>query len=284
MSGIPTASDASDGLIRVHSAGVELTLRLRGSGPPVVLLHGTSANFAVWEPIADALAGQAEVVSLDQRGHGRSGKPRTGYDAVSFADDVVAVLDALDIERAVVVGHSLGARNAWVAAARHPDRVRGVLAVDYVPFVEKPVLDALQVRVAGGDRVFASLSEIEDYLRNRYPRMPVDAISRRARWGYEQSESAGWKPLAPAFAMDAVVEGLRKAWDAEFAAVRAPLTCLKGRASAIVSDQAWARAMALRPDARWVVVDGADHYVPEERPEVVVDEIRMMLAGDDTPT
>ena len=73
---------------------------------------------------------------------------------------------------AVVVGHSLGARNAWVFAAEHPDAVLGVVAVDYTPFIEGEVLDTLERRVAAGDRRFADVAEIESYLAKRYPRMP----------------------------------------------------------------------------------------------------------------
>jgi len=84
-------------------------------------------------------------------------------------------------------------------------------------------------------------------------------------------------PLAPASAMDELVEGLRTPWDEEFRAVRAPMSCLRGVDSAIVSAQAWERARRDRPDARWVVIGDADHYVPEEHPELVAEELNRVL-------
>lgn len=269
--------EAPDGLYRTRGADVELVFRISGEGTPVVLLHGTSANHAVWQPIADSLSECATVISLDQRGHGRSGKPPSGYDGKSFADDVVTVLDALELNRAVIAGHSLGARNAWLAASLYPDRVASVVAIDYVPFVEKGVLDDLQTRVADGDRVFTDVAEIERYLRKRYSKMPDDAILRRARWGYQTNEEGNWIPLAPPDALSQVVDGLRTPWDQEFKDVMAPLSCIRGATSAIVSDTAWERARAARPDARWLVADKADHYVPEECPAIVTDELSSIL-------
>ncbi|WP_308466985.1 alpha/beta fold hydrolase [Rathayibacter soli] len=265
------------GLRRTRGAEVNLAFRTVGAGPAVLLLHGTSANHAVWEPIADALASRATVISIDQRGHGRSDKPEVGYDGASFAADVITVLDALGIQRAIVAGHSLGARNAWIAASRHPQRVSAVMAVDYTPYVESTVLDALDARVAGGDRRFTDIAAIEEYLHGRYPRMPPAAVSRRAKWGYRQMEDSNWVPLAPAFAMRQLVAGLRTPWDQEFRDVSVPMTCLRGVDSAIVSEAAWQTAQDARPQARWVVIDDADHYVPEEQPDAVTAELTRIL-------
>ncbi|TPW77414.1 alpha/beta fold hydrolase [Schumannella soli] len=267
-----------EGLQRTRGAvdGVDIAFRVRGRGPAVVLLHGTSANHAVWQPIAEQLAGEATVISLDQRGHGRSSKPASGYGGDDFADDVLTVLDALGIDRAIVAGHSMGARNAWVLASRAPERVSGVVAVDYTPWVETEVLDDLQVRVAGGDRVFRDPSEIEHYLQQRYPRMPHDAVARRAAWGYALGAD-GWHPLAAPDALRQLVDGLRTPWEDEFHAVTQPMTAIRGVDSRVVSPAAWLAAQAARPGDRWVDAEDADHYVPEELPALVAAEIGRML-------
>jgi 2-(acetamidomethylene)succinate hydrolase len=277
MGSAATVVDIGDGLSRTRGAGVDIVFRVRGSGPVVVLLHGTSANHAVWEPVGDALVTGATVVALDQRGHGRSDKPATGYRGEDFVTDVETVLDALGIERAVVAGHSLGGRNAWLAAARLPDRVSGAVVVDYTPYVEPAVLDELDVRVARGFRSFADLDEIESYLRDRYPVILPGAVSRRARWGYRPTADGRLVPLASAEAMSQLIEGFRTPYDDEFRSVAVPMTHLRGRESAIVSEAAWDRAMIDRPDDRFVVVDDTDHYIPEERPALVAAEIASVL-------
>lgn len=271
------------GISRTHQASVNLAYRVRGTGPAILLLHGTSANHAVWEPVAEQLTDRATVIAVDQRGHGRSDKPDSGYDGGAFADDVLTVLDALDVPQAIVCGHSLGARNAWVAAARHPERISGVIAVDYTPYVGTPVLDQLATRVAAGDRVFDDIAEIEAYLADRYPRLPLDAVQRRARWGYRQLPDGRWIPLAPGDVLGKVVDGLRTPWDAEFTAVGVPMTCIRGTDSAIVDDEAWAMALNVRSDVRWVVAE-TDHYVPEEHPDLIVSElVRLLEAPESSP-
>lgn len=242
-----------------------------------MLLHGTSANYAVWQPVQEALQSMATTIALDQRGHGRSDKPSAGYTGREFAQDVINVLDELGIDKATLVGHSMGARNAWLTAAWFPQRVTNVVSVDYTPYVEKDALDELEVRVAGGDRTFSEFSEIERYLQDRYPNMPADAVQRRASKGYARQDDEGWKPLASPKALQQLVEGLRTPWDKEFADVRHTMTHIRGAKSKIVSSIAWTRAKQSRPQDRWVTVEHADHYVPEVAPQVVIDEIQRML-------
>lgn len=272
-----TTEPIAGGLERTRGAEVDLAFRTRGSGPVVVMLHGTSAGHAVWEPVAQALVHEATTVAVDQRGHGRSDKPSSGYTAAAFADDVVTVLDAIGAETAVVAGHSLGARNAWVAAARHPDRISGIVCVDYTPWVESTVLDDLERRVAAGDREFADPASVRAYLHERYPLLPADAVERRAHWGYRTTASGALRPLADPSAMQELIDGFRDPQEHEFRAVAAPARHIRGADSAIVSDAAWAAAVAARPRDAWRIVPGVDHYVVEENPAVVAEEIRLVL-------
>jgi 2-(acetamidomethylene)succinate hydrolase len=242
-----------------------------------VLLHGTSANHAVWQPLGDGLENHATVIALDQRGHGRSDKPPTGYTGRDFAGDVVTVLDALGIDHAVVAGHSLGGRNAWLVGAFYPDRVTGVVVVDYTPYVESAVLDELEVRVAGGFRSFSSTAEIESYLRDRYAKILPGAVERRAHWGYRPRADGSLVPYADPEAMRQLIDGFRTPWTEEFRTVRAPMVHLRGAESRIVSEAAWHAAIEDRPGDRWVVVERADHYIPEEFPDRVTAELDRVL-------
>ena len=271
--------ELDDSLRRTRGADVDVAFRVQGEGPAVVLLHGTSANHAVWTDVADSLASRATVISLDQRGHGRSDKPATGYAGDDFARDVVTVLDALGIERAVVGGHSLGGRNSWLVGALHPERVDAVVVVDYTPYVERSVLDVLAERVAAGFRSFSSPAEIEEYLRGRYTRILPEAVQRRARWGYAEQPDGTWAALASPVAMQQLIAGFHTPWDAEFRSVAAPMTHVRGIDSAIVSPDAWAAAQADRPDDRWVVIEDADHYIPEEHPDLIAAEFDRALGN-----
>ncbi|MGH3097948.1 MAG: alpha/beta fold hydrolase [Streptosporangiales bacterium] len=103
--------------------------RWGGSGPTVLALHGITANHRCWEPTA-RLLDDVQVVAPDLRGRGGSAELPGPFGMARHAEDAVAVLDALGIDKAVVVGHSMGGFVALVLAHRRPDRVRRLVLVD----------------------------------------------------------------------------------------------------------------------------------------------------------
>lgn len=252
---------------RVDIGRLVLNLRMAGDGPLMLFLHGITANSATFQPMMQAFMGRFRVVAVDQRGHGLSDRPADGYEAEDYADDIASLVRTLGAGPAILVGHSLGARNSAVAAARHPDLVRSVVAIDFTPFIEPEVLDALEARVGGGDRLFADRGAVECYLQERYPRIPAPAIGIRAKSGYRAVEG-GLRPNACPRAMAATARGLRADLAPAYRALRRPLMLVRGAESKLVSPQALARTSALRPDLPVVVVPGADHYVNEVAPEI----------------
>lgn len=100
-----------------------------GTGLPVVFLHAFPLNRTMWDPQLGALVGECRCIAIDMRGAGESA-PSPPYTMDRFADDVVGVLDALQIERAVMVGISMGGYVAFALWRRHPDRVRAFVLAD----------------------------------------------------------------------------------------------------------------------------------------------------------
>lgn len=96
----------------------------------MVAIHGITSSSRSWVAVARALGGHASLIALDLRGRGRSDALPGPYGLDAHVDDVVAVLDHLELEHAVVTGHSLGAYITARFAVRHPDRVRSVVLVD----------------------------------------------------------------------------------------------------------------------------------------------------------
>ncbi|HJS95906.1 MAG TPA: alpha/beta fold hydrolase [Solirubrobacteraceae bacterium] len=101
-----------------------------GTAEPVVAVHGITANSRAWLPVARALEGRAALLAVDLRGRGASSALPPPYGMEAYARDLLAVLDACGLERAVLVGHSLGAYAVARLAADRPDRVRAAVLVD----------------------------------------------------------------------------------------------------------------------------------------------------------
>ena len=111
--------------------GIELEVRVSGpeDGPPLVLLHALGESAADWDRIVPAFSEHWRVLALDLRGHGDSEHPGT-YSLELMRDDVLALLDALDLGRVDLVGHSLGGFVAHLVAQQAPDRVARLVLED----------------------------------------------------------------------------------------------------------------------------------------------------------
>ena len=115
---------------KFDSDGVEIAYLDEGEGQPTLLIHGFGSNADVnWVStswVRDLQAAGRRVIALDNRGHGKSGKPHdpAAYDPRIMAEDARRLLDHLRIERADVIGYSMGARIAANLALAHPERVR----------------------------------------------------------------------------------------------------------------------------------------------------------------
>jgi pimeloyl-ACP methyl ester carboxylesterase len=101
-----------------------------GSGEPVVVLHGAASSCHWYDLAIPYVSDGLRVIALDQRAHGRTDQPSTGYDWATLAGDVVGALDQLGIQKAAIVGHSWGASVALSIAVLHADRVSALALVD----------------------------------------------------------------------------------------------------------------------------------------------------------
>ena len=123
--------------IRVDD-GIEINLRTRGSGPPLLLLHGYPQTHAIWHKIAPTLAERFTVVAADLRGYGDSSKPDGGenhenYSFRAMARDQVRAMEALGFTRFAAVGHDRGARVIHRMALDDPGKVEKAVLMDILP-------------------------------------------------------------------------------------------------------------------------------------------------------
>lgn len=140
-------------MIAISTDGVPIAHTVYGTGMPLILLHGFSETGESWRQagyVDRFLGAGRRVVLIDCRGHGASGKPHhvAAYNGDKLARDVVAVLDALKIEAADLVGYSMGGLIALATALRFPDRVRGLVVMGAHPFAQS--MEAYRLAVAEG--------------------------------------------------------------------------------------------------------------------------------------
>lgn len=118
-------------MIKAQGDGIQLQVAIwEGKGPPVLCIHGLTANSRCWDLLASALAPRHRVVALDLRGRGLSEKPPAGYSVAHHCRDLLALMEDLKLKKPVLMGHSLGAFISLVFAAEYPERIGGVILVD----------------------------------------------------------------------------------------------------------------------------------------------------------
>ncbi len=125
---LPYPADFRTRNIEAH--GVTIHVRIGGSGPAVVLIHGFGESGDMWAPLAASLVRNHTVIVPDLRGMGRSSKPAGGFSKMSQATDIAELLDALKIAQSDVVAHDIGNMVAFAFAEKYPTRVTKLIVID----------------------------------------------------------------------------------------------------------------------------------------------------------
>jgi pimeloyl-ACP methyl ester carboxylesterase len=236
-----------------------------GDPPATLLLHGIGSYGRYWDFFADAVAGRLRLVATDARGHGESGQRAASYAPEDFVSDAVAVLDALAIERAALVGHSMGGTHAIRLAAAHPERVTHLVVVDAGP--EPMPEGAERARRLSLERPdsFANSDEALAYLRRTSPGYRDEVYTHRLRWLFrDEPGRLVWRSSYEALA--SIMAGARRAelWDA-LRAIRCPVLLVRGTRSNVLSAEVAERMVKTLADGRLIELD-AGHNVALDRP------------------
>jgi pimeloyl-ACP methyl ester carboxylesterase len=237
-----------------------------GGDPPVLLLHGIGNYGRYWDLFAEVIAGRLRLVAPDARGHGESGRPRDGYAPADFVADALAVLDAARIERAIVVGHSMGGLHSIHLAAKNPDRVRALAIIDASPEPMPAGSERARRLLTERPARFADRAEARTYLERISPGY-TDAVYRnRLEFAFrEENGSLVWR--SDAEALERIMRARVPAEDrwAALREIRCPTLVVRGTRSNVLSDDAAQRMVRVLADARLLELD-AGHNVALERP------------------
>ncbi len=254
--------------------GTKLVYRrwgMPGSAHRVVLIHSLAMDGAFWGPVAASLAGKAEVLALDCRGHGASGKPKEPFSVEQFADDVAGVMDAAGWPSAVVAGASMGGCVALAFAGRYPERVDGLGLIDTTAWYGPDAPGAWAGRAQKAlDDGMAALTDFQ-----------------KTRWF-----SDGFRQKNPDIVESAIEVFLANDVDAYAATcrmlgacdMRALLPSFRFPVAIMVGEEDYATPVAMAEEMHCAiagstlkVIAGARHFTPLEVPEVIADELAAVL-------
>src|SRR2546422_730235 len=263
------------GTIRVPGGDVGLAVDVRGEGLPVLFVHGFPFDRTVWRHQLATLS-RVRRIAPDFRGVGDSGAPpgADGYSLTRYADDLVAVLEAVGVRQAVLCGLSMGGYVIFELLRRHPERVKALILAD-----TKPEPDSTEAKRGREELTQVAQRDGQDAVIERLlPRLLAAATQAT------QPEVAGQvREMAHRWSVPGLVGALRTLRDRPDSTdtlrdVRVPTLVLVGSEDQIAPPDT-ARAMAqLIPGAQCHVVPAAGHLAPLEQPlatsRVVADFLR----------
>ncbi len=229
-------------------------------GPVLILLHGYSDSWFSFSRILPLLAPRYHVFALDQRGHGRSTSPDSGYAPADLAADVLAFMEARSIPRATLVGHSMGSFVAQQVALAAPGKVTRLVLVASAPAVD---------RMLGAEEFKAAVSGLEDPVPEEFIRefqmstihreVPAEFLNRVIEESSLLS-ARRWKALLAGMLSTAPAEGLARA--------EIPTLVMWGDRDAIFAREHQDELVALVGAERLVVYENTGHAPHWEDPEL----------------
>jgi pimeloyl-ACP methyl ester carboxylesterase len=251
-----------------------------GRGPAVVLVHGFGSSLYTWKDVLPGLARDHDVVALDLPGFGLSDRP-SDLSVEDLPRAVLGLMDRLSIERAALVGNSLGGGVAAIVAAGHPDRVRALVLVDAAGFNLGPTERPAVVRLTTGPMgsVIAVLPGkrlvVQTVLREVFHDPALVTPERVAEYLQGATRPGTFASIRSLGESMRDRAGLVR--DA-LARVKAPTLVVWGRDDGWIPLAHADRFCAAVPGAQKVVIDECGHVPQEEAPERVLELLREFLA------
>ncbi len=262
-------------LRRIAVNGVNLVVDVRGQGPAILFVHGFPLDHTIWEHQLAHLDGWTRIAP-DLRGMGQSDAPDLGYSMATYAEDLLALLNSLGVERVVLCGLSMGGYVIFEILRRARARVRGVILMDTRAEADSPEVrkarDASSAQAREGGSVAIAAAMLPRMLAESAP-AEHPALVERVRSMMEATPVAG---------ILGAISALRDRPDSTPllpALADLPALVVVGQEDRL-TPPALSQGMADRlPGSRLIVVPGAGHLTPMERPEAATAAVAEFLSG-----
>lgn len=168
--------------------------RVQGEGEPLLLLHSNGASAFEFEHVMDRLSQRHHVLAWDMPGHGDSDPLARRYEVADFAAAAIALLDALEIDRAHIAGSSIGGAITIALGARHPTRVRKLVPI------ETPVRTPAEWEAGWlqTEKMFGAVQQSHEQVASRFRSVPPEFL---ARWNIDRAKAGVWSMIGVMWAL-----------------------------------------------------------------------------------
>jgi 3-oxoadipate enol-lactonase len=251
----------------IHLNQIDLYFEDHGNGIPLVLLHGYPFDHTIWQAVIPTMAEKARVIVPDLRGHGRTDAPEGIYTMRQVADDVAALLDALKISRAVVVGHSMGGYVALAFAQAYPHCLLGLGMVASQAAADSPERRAGRLLTA--DEVL--LKGMGDIAES----MPSKLTTHAALLPALRNYILATRPMGAA----GILKGMavRPDMTAFLADIAVPAVVIAGGSDSLIPLEKAVEMARKLPNGRLVTLPEAGHMLMLEFPDRVAIELLELI-------
>ena len=269
-------SNWSEGFIKANDLNIHYHRTGEAGNPPLILLHGVMDNGLCWTPVARDLQAQFDVIMPDARGHGKTGGSLENFSYTQLADDVMALIGALGLEKPVLYGHSMGAMTAVAVAATYPDVVRALV-------LEDPPFMGEASHISDGNmpspEMLQAFQEILS-LRTMSTEERLDA-ARRINPNWEEVELGPWADSKAEFD-PGIFQHLQVTfpWREQLQTITCAILLVTGdpAAGAIVTPQAAREAASLWHQGEIIYIQGAGHCIHRDRYAETMPQIQNFLS------
>ena len=236
---------------------------------PMVCLHGLRAYGHWFDELAAAVSDRYRVLALDQRGRGETDWAAGGdYTREAYVSDVEAFVETLQLDRFILIGHSMGGLNAIHYAARHPERVLALGILDIGPEIDPAGMQRIRAELGETPTGFDSWQAAKAFLQMRHPKASEENRQTRLTWMLKEDADGriAWRIDQAIFDPNLKPDDPQQTWEL-LSQIRCPTLILRGGESDVLSVDTCQKMLTRIPDGRWVEIPGAGHMVLEDNPE-----------------
>jgi pimeloyl-ACP methyl ester carboxylesterase len=255
------------------------------NGRKWVFIHGLMGYGQNWRRIISGLEATERCLAYDQRGHGKSFQPDSGYAPEDYANDLKQIVDEIGWDKFILVGHSMGGRNVLAFASMYPEYVEKLIVEDIGPESNPNAYEYYEYLLNLAPTPFASRDEarkyfMEDFVKTAKTREKVEVM---AQYFYSNMVEKPDGTVDWRFSKHGIIESVKaghtqERWE-QIRGLEMPTLWIRGEKSQELKPDIYQRILAENPMIKGVEIQGAGHWVHSDQPQAFIETLKSFV-GD----